>query len=93
MKEAFVYNPNGEDAWEQRQRLEREKRLQYDKRYYAKHRENIIERNRIWNNSHPERLRELRLQVVWCEACKKDIRKYLLKAHVETTKHKRNIQF
>ena len=92
MKEAFVYNPKGEDAWEERQRLEREKRLAYDKKYYTKHREDIIERNRLWNQSHPERLRELREQTVWCKACNKDVRKYLLKAHVDTKKHKRNLK-
>ena len=92
MKEEFIYNPKGEDAWEEKQRVEREKRLVYDKRYYAKNRENIIERNRLWNNSHLGRLRELRLQTVWCDACNKNVRKYLLKAHVDTKKHQRNMK-
>jgi hypothetical protein len=92
MKEEFIYNPKGEDAWEEKQRLEREKRLKYDKRYYAKNRENIIERNRLWNNSHLERMKELREQVVFCEACNKNVRKYLLSQHVDTKKHKRNLK-
>ena len=38
MKEEFIYNPKGEDAWEQKKRLEKERRLVYDKRYYNRHR-------------------------------------------------------
>ena len=92
MKEKFIYQPDGEDAFEERQRLQREKKLEYHKRYYARHREDIIERNRLWNRSHPERMKELRGQTVWCDACQKDIRKYLLSQHVETAKHKRNLK-
>lgn len=92
MKAKFIYNPNGEDAWEEKQKIERNKRLQYHHRYYARHREEIIRRNALWNNSHPERLRELRLQTVWCEACQKNVRKYLLSQHVETAKHQRNMK-
>ena len=92
MKEEFIFNPKGEDAWEEKQRVKKEKRLVYDKRYYAKHKKDIIERNRIWNNSHLERLRELRLQTVFCEACNKNVRKYLLSQHVDTKKHKKNLK-
>lgn len=88
----FIYQPDGEDAYEEIQRIQREKRLEYHRRYYNRHREDIIERNRLWNNSHPERMKELREQTVWCDACQKDVRKYLLKAHCETKKHKRNMK-
>lgn len=88
----FIYSPEGEDAWEEKQRLNREKKLEYYKRYYERHRDEINERNKLWNQSHPERLRELRLQTVWCDACQKDVRKYLLKAHCETKKHQRNMK-
>ena len=92
MKAEFIYQPEGEDAYEERQRIQREKRLEYYKRYYERHRNEINEKNKLWNQSHPERLRELRLQTVWCDACNKNVRKYLLSQHVETAKHKRNME-
>ena len=92
MKAEFIYKPEGEDAYEERQRLEREKKLEYHRRYYERHRNDIIERNRVWNQSHPERMKELRQQTVFCDACNKNVRKYLYKVHCECKKHQRNMK-
>jgi len=79
----FIYQPEGLDAWEEKQELRKAKLREYVK----KNKEVIRKRAIQWSKENAERYKELKERRVWCDVCNKSVRKYGLNQHKLTKKH------